>query len=122
MKTLITFLSILFSTNIIGQTSPITFSITSIGESCAGCCDGSIQVTNIQGYCTAPISIMLSPTGQFSGNGIFQNLCSMNYTVTVEDPCGAITSNTMCVDFSCPLPTYVNESSVANKNVKFDNL
>jgi hypothetical protein len=120
MKTFITFLSILFATNIIGQT--ITFSITSIGESCTGCCDGSIQVTNVQGYCALPISFSLSPTNQFSGNGTFQNLCSMNYTVTVTDMCGSSTSNTMCVDFSCPLPTYVNESSVANKNIRFDNL
>jgi hypothetical protein len=122
MKTLVTFLSILFATNIIGQTSPITFSIISIGESCTGCCDGSINVTNVQGDCALPNSFSLNPGGLFSGNGLFQNLCSMNYTVTVQDMCGSTTSNTICVDFSCPLPTYVNEISVTNKNIKFDNL
>lgn len=123
MKTFITFLSILFATNITGQTSsPITFSITSIGESCTGCCDGSINVTNVQGYCALPISFSLNPGGLFSGNGLFQNLCSMNYTVTVQDMCGSATSNTMCVDFSCPLPTFVDENSMAIKNIRFDNL
>lgn len=123
MKIFITFLSILFATNIIGQTSgPITFSITSIGESCTGCCDGSINVTNVQGFCALPISFSLNPGSLSSGNGLFQNLCSMNYTVTVQDMCGSITSNTMCVDFNCPLPTYVNELIVANKNIRYDNL
>jgi hypothetical protein len=59
------------------------------------------------------------PTGQGSGNGVFQNLCSMSYTVSVEDPCGSITSNTTCVDFNCPMTTGVKEN-IINKNIRFD--
>ena len=123
MKSLITFLSILFITNIIGQTSsPITFSITSTGESCTGCCDGTIQITNVQGYCALPISFMLNPGGLSSGNGSFQNLCSMNYTATVQDMCLSSTSNTICVDFSCPLPTNLSQNNLVVKSIRFDNI
>ena len=121
MKTLIT-LCIVLSIRLIGQTctTPVTYSLTSTGESCTGCCDGSIQVTNLQGGCAA-YYITINPGGQFSGSGNFQNLCSDNYTITVQDAgcCPAI-SYTTCVDFNCPTPTSIKSSVASAELVKFD--
>jgi hypothetical protein len=62
--------------------TPITYSIQVTPPSCSVCCDGSAQVVNLSGGCSAPY------TGQWNDGSwglIKTNLCSGSYSVNVMD-------------------------------------
>lgn len=93
------------------QPPAVTYSLNSTAESCPGCCDGSISVSNLQGGC-APYWIVLNPGNISSGSGNFTNLCSMIYTVSIQDNCcPSVLSQTMCVDFNCGVATSIEETN-----------
>lgn len=94
-------IAIIFSGVKIFAQCPITYSLTSLPESCVGCCDGSITVSSINNGCGAYL-ITLNPGNMVNGTGIFQNLCGGNtYTISVQDAgCCSILTFTSCVDFA----------------------
>lgn len=65
--------------------TPITYSIQITPPTCSVCCDGTAQVVNLSGGCSAPYS------GQWNDGswGLTKNnLCSGSYTVNVMDSQG----------------------------------
>ena len=102
----------IFNFNVVGyKTSscptPITYSIQVTPPTCSVCCDGSAQVVNLTGGCSAPYS------GQWNDGSwglIKNNLCSGSYTVTVMDsqggsccpsvPQGCFVPSSPCITFS----------------------
>ncbi|MGZ3863813.1 MAG: PKD domain-containing protein [Bacteroidia bacterium] len=91
----------------------ITYSVIATPESCQGCCDGNIQISNLTGGCS-PYQISVSPGNQL------QNLCGgTTYSITVQDAgCCTASSYTSCVDFSgCGATTNIANSSSKNSKI-----
>jgi|GEM_PF-4080434 len=76
-----------------------TFTITTTPESCLGCCDGSISVTNLTGGCP-PYQLTWSP----SANG---GACSgITYTLTIKD------AGSCCQDSSVQVQVPVSTTDI----------
>lgn len=94
-------------------TIPVTYSLQVTPPTCSVCCDGSVQVVNLSGGCSAPY------TGQWNDGSsglIKNNLCSGNYSVTVMDSqAGSCCPN---VTQGCFVPlggtTSISENSLDN--------
>lgn len=72
--------------------------LTTVDESCTGSCDGSITVTS-------PTATQYSIDGgaTFQASNIFANLCSANYTITVQDANGCQTTGNIAVTTPNPI-------------------
>ncbi|NSW44232.1 MAG: hypothetical protein HPY79_00160 [Bacteroidales bacterium] len=69
---------------IINDPQPITFNVTTTDVTCPGLCNGTAQVTILNG--TPPYQIEYN--GQYYNNGLFSDLCSGNYYLYINDANG----------------------------------
>jgi hypothetical protein len=96
--------------------------LTSIPETCSGCCNGEIIVNGPTNGC-APYLITLNPGNLVANNGDFTNLCGgITYILTIQDiGCCPTATDTSCVDFDCGT-TSIKEIIEDDCLVNFDNI
>lgn len=83
------------SVNIAPPNAPTISNVASTAVSCNGNSNGSLVVTSNGG--TAPLSYNLMPGNTTNGSGVFSNLSSGVYTITVSDAVGCTVSTSATI-------------------------
>jgi hypothetical protein len=87
---------------------PVTQQINALQASCATCCDGSINVSNVVGI--PPFSYTWQPS--VSSSDTANGLCPGQYIITISDSVGCSNQDTVFISFSTEVTNAHSSNSI----------